>query len=269
MDLKELRSKEHLSVSAVRSYMDCSLAYKFQRIDHLQEEGTSDNLVLGQTIHQALAGFYAALKDGELMEADDLTMLFETFWSKAATGREDIEYSNGHDFDSMLQLGRNLLEAFWEERPEEESTVLAIEEPFSFMLDGIPIPMVGIFDLVLEDDEGVITIVDHKTAARAYSASQIDYDYQLTVYQMAAKAIGFADREILLRFDCLIKTKQPKFCQYYTTRDSLEEALAARKTKAVWEAINKQVFIPNYGNWKCGYCDYVWACEEWAQGLRS
>jgi len=30
---------------------------------------------------------------------------------------------------------------------------------------------------------------------------------QLTVYQMSAKANGFKDRDILLKFDCLIKTK--------------------------------------------------------------
>jgi putative RecB family exonuclease len=41
------------------------------------------------------------------------------------------------------------------------------------------------------------------------------------MYQIAAKQNGFADREILLRFDALIKTKTPKFEQYWTTRSCL------------------------------------------------
>ena len=55
-------------------------------------------------------------------------------------------------------------------------------------------------------------------AGRAYGRDEVDNNMQMTVYQLAAKANGFADREILLRFDCLIKTMKPKFETYYTVR---------------------------------------------------
>jgi len=42
------------------------------------------------------------------------------------------------------------------------------EQPFIFAMAGPPVPLIGIYDLVLEDAAGVITIVDHKTASKAY-----------------------------------------------------------------------------------------------------
>jgi putative RecB family exonuclease len=114
-----------------------------------------------------------------------------------------------------------------------------------------------------EDKSGTIIITDWKTSSKAYSADQIDKSLQLTIYQMAIKANGYRDRDVLLRFDCLIKTKTPKFEQYYTTRSEMDERRAAKKILKVWEGISKGVFIPHDGNWKCNGCAYGEYCEEW------
>ena len=49
---------QSLSASAITDYLDCSLQYKFKRIDHLQSEFTADALLLGSTIHQTLQSYY-------------------------------------------------------------------------------------------------------------------------------------------------------------------------------------------------------------------
>ena len=51
MDLKELRKAEHLSASAIGDYIDCSLLYKFGRIDRIQAEFKADALEFGSAIH--------------------------------------------------------------------------------------------------------------------------------------------------------------------------------------------------------------------------
>lgn len=89
---------------------------------------------------------------------------------------------------------------------------------------------------------------------------------QLTVYQMAVKANGFADREILLRFDTLIKTITPKFEQYWTTRTEDDERRVATKIAAAWDGISKGVFVPNDGSWRCKNCSFKKACDEWLLG---
>jgi putative RecB family exonuclease len=77
--------------------------------------------------------------------------------------------------------------------------------------------------------------------------------------------MGYSDREILLRFDCLIKTKTPKFEQYYTSRTETDEKRAVRKINEVWRGIYKGVFIPNdsTSNWKCKGCAFKKPCDEW------
>ena len=124
-------------------------------------------------------------------------------------------------------------------------------------------PSSGPSTLWKQDDSGTIIITDHKTTGRAYSIDEIDQNPQITIYQMAAKANGFADREILLKFDCLVKTKTPKFEQYYTTRTETDELRLIRKIQTVWDGINKEVFIPNDTSWKCKTCPYKKACDEW------
>ena len=146
------------------------------------------------------------------------------------------------------------------------ATSFGIEQPFAFHLAGLPIPIIGVFDLVIEDEAGVITIVDHKTCAKTYSDRDIDDSFQLTVYHMAAKANGHTGGDVLLRFDCLVKTKQPKFIQYYTSRASEDAERARRKILAVWDGIQKGVYIPNDLSWRCAGCGFARRCKDWFLG---
>ena len=118
-------------------------------------------------------------------------------------------------------------------------------------------------DLVEEDESGTIVITDWKTSARSYGIDEVDRNQQLTCYQMAAKANGFSDRQIILKFDTLIKTQKPKFEQYYSTRSDIDERRLIRKIHKVWEGIRSGVFIPNDTSWKCPNCHYRQACDAW------
>jgi putative RecB family exonuclease len=262
MNIIELKKSPHLSSSSVGDYLDCGLLYKFSRIDKIKTESTSDALVLGSSIHKALADFYQEKMIGSKLSLQDLHASFEKHWETVA-GRSDIEYEDGYDWETLLKKGKDLLSVYYEKLPDDDFKVLAIEEPFSFTIDGLP-PIIGVFDLLEEDPSGTIIITDWKTSSKAYSADQIDKSLQLTIYQMAIKANGYRDRDVLLRFDCLIKTKTPKFEQYYTTRSERDERRAAKKILKVWDAISKGVFLtPNETSWKCNGCAYKEHCEEW------
>ncbi len=266
MDLTKLRDQPHLSVSSISDYLDCGLMFKFGRIDKLQPEFKADALIYGTAIHAVLAEFYESLKNGKKMSPKILAEIFEVHWERLAKDREDIQYKPEKDYDTLLLEGRELLNVFHQKLPEDEGAIVAIEEPFTFWLEGLPVPIIGVYDLVLEDTAGIITIVDHKTSSKAYANSEVDRNFQLTVYHLAARANGYQDREILLRFDCLIKTKTPKFEQYYSTRSELEERKAVKKILSVWEGITKGVFIPNDESWKCAGCSFKRACEDWFAG---
>lgn len=266
MDIMELKQEPHLSASSINEYLDCGLLYKLGRIDKLVPDGIPDALEFGSAIHRTLAEFYQEKMVGNKFTLQQLCQGFETHWKKAAEGRSDIQYRKGKDFESLLREGKDLLCTYYHKLPDDNFKVLAIEEPFIFHLDGLSVPIIGVFDLIEEDESGTIIIVDFKTSSKAYSIDEVDKSLQLTIYQMAVKANGYREREILLRFDCLIKTKIPKFDQYYTTRSEEDERRSTRKILQVWDGIRKGVFIPNDGNWKCNGCSHKRHCNEWFLG---
>jgi len=263
MVLSDLRKTEHLSASSVGTYVECSLMYKFSKIDKIPFEQKSDAMEFGSTIHITLEKYYQEKMIGEKLLLKDVHEIFETTWKQRAEDKTDIQYTKDHDFKSMLMMGKDLLTVWYNKLPDDNYNILGIEEAFSFYLPEILLPFIGAMDLIEEDDAGTIIITDFKTSGRAYSADEVDQNQQLTLYQMAMKALGYDNREILLKFDTLIKTKTPKFEQYWTTRSQLDEHRLIRKAIQVWDGIQKNVFIPNDTSWKCKNCSYKNACNEW------
>jgi putative RecB family exonuclease len=266
LDLREFRAQPHLSVSSVNDYIDCGLLYKLSRIDKIKPEFKPDALEFGSAIHLVLAEFYKQKLLGEKLLLKDLHENFEGFWRELAEDNFDIQYSEGKDFETLLREGKELLTVWSNKLPENEFKVIGVEEPFILTLPDLYIPIIGYIDLLEEDESGTIVITDFKTSGRAYSTDEVDKSLQLTIYQLATKGNGYRDREILLKFDCLIKTKTPKFEQFYTSRSEIEEKRAVKKIKEVWQGIHKEVFIPNDGHWKCKNCGFKKHCDEWFEG---
>jgi putative RecB family exonuclease len=263
MKLSDLRKTPHLSSSSINDYIECGLLYEFGRIDHLPMEFKSDALEFGSAIHATLAEFYQFKMVGDILPLKIVHQCFETNWKLLAEGREDIRYSEEEDFESLLRKGKELLSVWYDKLPKDDFKILSIEEAFTFSIPGIPLPIIGATDLVEEDSSGAIIITDFKTSGKAYSVDEVDKNPQLTIYQMAFKNNGYRDREILLKFDTLIKTKTPKFEQYWTTRSEIDEKRMVRKIKEVWQGITRAVFVPNDTSWKCKGCAYKSACDQW------
>jgi len=263
MVLSELRKTEHLSASSIGTYVECSLAYKFSKIDHIPMEQKYDSMEFGTAIHITLEQYYQGKMIGEKQLLKDIHENFESIWKNIAEDRVDIQYTKGHDFKSLLMLGKDLLTVWFYQLTDDNFSILGIEQAFSFKLPGIPIPFIGGMDLIEQDESGTIIITDHKTSARAYSIDEVDQNQQLTLYQLATKAMGHSGHEILLKFDTFVKTKKPKFEQYWTTRSELDEHRLIKKANQVWQGIQAEIFIPNDTSWKCKNCSYKTACNEW------
>jgi putative RecB family exonuclease len=268
LDITEFRTKPHLSASSVNDYLDCGLLYKLSRIDKIQPEFRSDAMELGSAIHMTFAEFYKRKMIGEKMLLKEIQESFEGFWRELAEDNPNIQYSEGKDFDTLLREGEELLAVWYTKAPENDFKVIGVEEPFIVHIEGLAVPLIGYIDLLEEDESGTIIITDTKTSGRSYSIDEVDKNMQLTLYQIAVKANGFRDREILLKFDALIKTRTPKFEQFYTSRSEIEEKRLIKKIQEVWRGIHQQIFIPNDGpnNWKCKNCGFKKQCDAFLEG---
>ncbi len=260
--LEAFKHLPHLSVSSINDYLDCGLLYKLSRVDKILPEFIPDALELGSAIHMTLAEFYKQKMLGITLPLKELKEIFEGFWRKAA--EDNIQYAEGKDFSTLLLEGKELISVWYGKI--DNFQVLGVEEPFILNLPDLSIPLIGYIDLIEEDESGTVIITDWKTSGRAYSNEEVDKSMQLTVYQLAPKEMGYRDREMLLKFDCLIKTKTPRFEQFWTTRSEVEEKRAIKKIKEVWRGISKEVFIPNDGHWRCKNCGYKKHCTAWFEG---
>ena len=253
---------DHLSYSSIRQYIDCGLQYKFRKVDEIKPEFTSDNLVFGSSVHKALAKFNQYRAENKAVSAAELGDWFEEYWTGAVQNNGQIKYSGSNDYQSCLILGKSLLETFHNHNQNSDYQVLEIEKEFKLELEGFEYPIIGYIDLLETDDAGNILVTEYKTSSKAYSRTQIDLNEQVTLYDLAIQSL-YPDKQIITKLDCLIKTKKPKFEQYYTHRDQDDHNRLLKVVKAVARGIKHQVFIPNTSGWKCGYCEYSGLCAEW------
>jgi len=147
--------------------------YKLGRIDHIPMEFRSDSLEFGSAVHLVLADFYQEKMAGNNLLLKDIHALFEQYWGRWEASPE-IAYSKGKDFETLLMEGKELLSTWYDKLPEDCFTVLSIEEPFSFSIPSIPLPIIGATDLIEEDEDGTIIITDWKTSGRSYSNDEVE-----------------------------------------------------------------------------------------------
>ncbi len=217
--------RPYLSYSQLALYLECPLKYKFRYIDESEgEDGkVASALLFGQAVHVALAHFYREAMEGQPFSLKEFLDVFATAWGNACEEKEII-YSEGEDFDSLLEQGKEMLRVF--ARMAHPMKVIAVEVPFEFKLEHpqtgeeFQVPIKGIIDLIEEDESGTLWIVDHKTASRSYTEQQVEGDLQMLIYAAAVKQLDVVEgRNALLRFDVLLKTKRPQFLQYRMQRD--------------------------------------------------
>ncbi len=231
----------------------------------MKPEFVDSRMICGTAIHKALEVFYLNKMMGDKLPLNELQVVFAETWSQKVESCNHVRYKKGTDFESVLDEGKGLLESFYSQAPiEEKEVILALEEPFSFEIKGIPVPVIGIWDKVSEDEYGNIVITDFKTAARAFSDYDIDENFQLSLYHMGAKSCGYAGREVILRFDTLIKTKEPKFMRFTSTRFAQDHLVMSKKIKMIWAAMEAGNYLPASENsWMCSVCQYKSHCEKW------
>ena len=150
-----MRNGPHLSASSINDYIDCGLLYKLGRIDKLPPEFCSDSLEFGSTIHKVLEACYRSKLEGTSLSAKELHEIFEREWRERAEGRHDIKYAEGKNYESLLLEGKELLATSYNKiQDENQLKIIAVEEPFSFNIEGCPVPIIGAIDLIEPDAMG-------------------------------------------------------------------------------------------------------------------
>jgi RecB family exonuclease len=257
----------HISYTQLNTYLKCPQKYEFQYVRSISWEFVPEYFPFGRAIHEAAKLFYKTLKEtGQRISLSDLTQHFKATWDRETQGN-NVRYKEHQNRDTTREKGTQLVRVFYESVSPQR--IIGVEVPFSVDLvleetgEVLPCKLTGIFDLIESDEEDTLVIVELKTSSKRFSDDQIDLDLQGTLYSYALKQIGFRTNgdETLVRYDQLLKLKNPDMETYYAVKGNIDYAWAYHLVRKVLRGIDHEVYHPIPG-WQCKDCPYGKICQQ-------
>lgn len=258
--LIELRKKPHLSISAVKSWLQCPRRYALQYVERTRPDYVPAALILGSAWHAAVAGWLDKVADDETLDEqlredlrerlrrDDLPVLFD-----------DAE----EDADRFVERAVAMFTAFRGsvQRPKK---VLGTEIAFAIELahprtgEVLASPVIGAMDAIVVEEDGVGSLLELKTAKKKWSPDQAEFDPQVTLYRRAARELGYDG--VRLRIMVTTKAREPQVQVLDVARNDGDEAELAELFFEVHRAIEAGI-APRQRGWACRTCQYAGACR--------
>jgi len=165
-----------ISYSALDTYQNCPLKYKFQQIDHIKVP-KSKEAVFGSTIHDTMKFIHTP---GILSPTLDQAMEhFANAWNPAV-------FDNADEERAAFSQGIKILQDYYQKNNPADFNIINLESRFEINIgdekNGHVIS--GIVDRIDKNEDGY-EIIDYKTTRKMPSQEKVDNDLQLSVYLQA------------------------------------------------------------------------------------
>jgi len=252
---------EHISPSAAKSYLGCSLRFYFERVACIRKN-TPVALHLGKAVHAALQVFHIARWRG----GDDSPEVIAAAYEKSFTDLEAEEGPVNYDDEGREKArvnGLRVVAAYLDSPEAMKEKPRAVEVLLKENIPGLSVPLTGAMDLV----EGNFTPVDFKSAAAKPDRENaaFDHEIQLVSYQLLMEiATGQVPPSLDLVF--LVKTKTPQVIRVTSPPADLH-----RKHRVIGlletavQGIARSRYHPQPGM-QCSWCQYKNECMAWLPG---
>jgi putative RecB family exonuclease len=259
---KKLTGRDYVSWSAISTFRQCPLKYRFRYIDGLPEESVSSALVFGTGIHTAVEQHFQAILSGE--EQPDVERLMFAYRSTWLPHDPDaIQFGGSETRASLDTLAGKMLMAFLNSPAASvQGRVLGVEEEIRGMLvERVP-DLYGRVDLLTEDSDSLV-VTDIKTSRGKWSQEQVeDSGEQLLLYSHLASEIA-PGKKIATRFLVLTKTKEPVVEEHVREVNPAAVKRTLAGVERVWRAISAGSFYPAPSVMNCSGCGFKKACVGW------
>jgi putative RecB family exonuclease len=260
---RRITGRDYISWSALSTFRQCPLKYKFRYIDGLPEESVSSALVFGSGVHTAVEQHFQSLLSGDDQpDVDRLMFAYRSAW--LPHDPDAIQFGSTETRASLDALAARMLTAFLNSPAASvQGRVLGVEEQIRGMLvKGMP-DLFGRVDLLTEDSDSLV-ITDIKTSRGKWSAEQVeDSGEQLLLYSHLASEIS-PGKKIATRFLVLTKTKEPVIEEHVREVEPAAVKRTLAGVERVWRAVESAVFYPAPSTVACAGCGYRSACRAWA-----
>lgn len=261
---------EHLSPSGLRTLDDCPRKFEWNYIYRLQRRGENLSQAFGKAGHLGLGAYYKNKRD--------IDKGLETF-------RQAWLPFEGKDEKEILTMikGEELIRAYHAQfgaMEEVEYEVIGGESEVEIMLEGIPIPILGLMDLLLRNKEtGELSVMEWKFTKSSWGFVTRP-NLQVVTYALLASKLGKQlVRRILFHLNGIHKTSVDGMVQPKKKSDSPRSVFSRdiidldpwdfeeweRDVRLKWEEIRYYEHIEYWpkrtgscGDW--GGCEFVPLC---------
>lgn len=247
--------KIRLSATAIESYLECPLKFKFSHLMKIPT-GPQAALTFGNIMHKCVRNYFELRRHAE-PRFEDIEKIYLESWK--AAGFEDV-----YQEDAYKKAGLEQLRKFVEQQNGSQVSAenVRLEEYFAF--DCGDIVLEGRIDqinpwepgkspvLAKRDGDPPVELVDYKTG-RPRSQKDADKSLQLSVYALAARR--------------QLKLDPVRLTLYYLTNNQAVSTLRTAKEldgaldqiREVAANIRGMLFDPAPG-FACKWCDFVPIC---------
>jgi len=250
---------EHISPSAAKSYLGCSLKFYFERVACIRKN-TPVALHVGKAVHAALQVFHLA----RWRAGDDSPGAVAAAYEKSFTDLEADEGPVNYDDEAEREKARvdglRVVAAYLDSPEAMKGKPRAVEVLLKENIPGLSVPLTGAMDLV----EGNFTPVDFKSAAAKPDPGNaaFDHEIQLVSYQLLMEiATGQVPPSLDLVF--LVKTKTPQVIRVSSppANEHRKRRVIALLETAV-QGIARACYHPQPAM-QCSWCQYKNECMAW------
>lgn len=242
------------SYSALDTFRQCPLKYKFQQIDKIRAPKLKE-AVFGNKIHKALQFFHS--KQPVSPTLDELQNFLKDNWDSEPflNQEEDMIF-----FGEAVKILKNYYNYYLKIR--DKFIVLDTETRFEVLLENKDKKclLAGIVDRVDKTENG-IEIIDYKTTKRLASQQEIDNSLQLSIYCLG----------VISRWPHFFQNLDNIKLSFYFLKH--QEILSTKRTQEQLNAVQEQIwnrlaeirksdFEPKPSA-LCDWCGYKKNCPMW------
>ena len=259
----ELRPEEsHVSYTSLSTWLQCPQKWRYRYDLKAKPDFRPGALAFGSAIHSTLAIYFSAMKDGA--EPPSLANVFAETWLLQLDSEVPVLLDVKQTPDTLLKMGQAMLTAYVDQIPEPHK-VVGVEERFNIEItdpvtgEVLTPRLIGVMDLVVQDEDGTYRIVEVKTAARKWSETRLANDAQITAYSLAAPMVGLGNASVDIHL--LLKTKSPAVEVYSPTRTEGDRREFLRLASGIIRACEAGICFKRR-DWWCKSCEFAGSCLD-------
>lgn len=240
------QGRVRLSFSRIDTYRTCPRMFRYRYVDRLPGK-PAPALSFGTSVHEALERFYDRKLPEEPSEEDLVGFLYDA-WDTSGfreVGRDEQKQWYRQGQDVLRRYHRRVTGSYrlpvateaWFELPFEDAVV------------------VGSIDRV-DDDDGVLRVVDYKTNKRVKDRDRVKRSLQLSIYALACEHL-YGELPGTVSLDFVVAGRE-----IVVDVDDLDLDEARRAVAETAAAVKAEAYEPTPMR-LCDWCDFRAVCPAW------